>query len=294
MKTLISTDTSCLIDKDGLKKYNISIFPLNVIVDGKEYLDGVTINQAELLKCMRSNQKIQTSTPPIFDVIEYFKGLFEQGYDHIIHFTISSKLSSMYQLFCSVAKEYFEGRLTIIDGYSVSSMMLSHIFFAYDEVGKGTAIEDIVRQIEERKKCGVIVFIPENLVALKNGGRISPTVAVIGDVIGIKPVINLIDGELKKDSMVRNVKKTFKDKIDMCLEKYPASDFDYNFISFDANPSTLHYLIDYAGEKLGAENVIEGIIPINVCAHCGPGTVGLVVSKKINGKSILDFIPKTI
>ena len=43
-------------------------------------------------------------------------------------------------------------------------------------------------------------IIPENLVALKNGGRISPAVAAIGNVIGIKPIINLIDGELKKEN----------------------------------------------------------------------------------------------
>ena len=45
MKVLVSTDTSCLINYDVLKKYEISVFPLNVIIDGEEYLDGVTIKQ---------------------------------------------------------------------------------------------------------------------------------------------------------------------------------------------------------------------------------------------------------
>lgn len=289
-KILISTDTSCLIDNESLKKYEISVFPLNVIVDGEEFLDGITINQAELKEAMRANKKIKTSTPPLGEVVEYFEKLFEKGYEHIIHFTISSKLSSMNQLFNNVASEYFNGKITVIDSYGLSATMLSHVFFAYDEVQKGTEAEQIKEMIEERKKTDYITFIPENLTALKNGGRISPAIATIGNVLGIKPVINLTDGELKKDTMVRNVKKTFTEKIDKALETMPESDYDYTLISFDANEATLNYIYDYAEKKFEKNKLNKGIIPINVCAHCGPGTIGFIVSKKINGKSLSDFV----
>ena len=133
MKTLISTDTSCLVRNDALKKYDISLFPLNVIVDGEEFLDGITINQEQLKLDMRSGKNIKTSTPPLGTIIEYFEGLFEKGYEHIIHFTISSKLSSMYDLFCNVAKQNFEGKITVINSSSVSAVMLSQVFYAYEE-----------------------------------------------------------------------------------------------------------------------------------------------------------------
>ena len=290
MKILISTDTSCLIDNEALKKYDISVFPLNVIVNGEEFLDGVTINQEELKVAMRGGKKIKTSTPPLGEVVEYFEKLLEKGYDHIIHFTISSKLSSMNQLFNNVANENFAGKVTVIDSYGLSATMLSHVFYAYDEVQKGTAVEEIVKNIEERKEGDYITFVPENLTALKNGGRISPAIATIGNMLGIKPVINLDDGELKKDSMVRNVKKTFVEKIDKALETMPASEYDYTLISFDAVQSTLDYICNYADSKLDGKDLNKGIIPINVCAHCGPGTIGLVVSKKINGKPLASFV----
>jgi len=289
MKVLISTDTSCLVNNDGLKKYNISIFPLNVIVDGEEFLDGVTINQDELKVAMRANKKIKTSTPPLGDVIEYFENLFEKGYEHIIHFTISSKLSSMNQLFNNVAEEYFKGKVTIIDSYGLTATMLSHVLFAYDEVNKGTKVEEIVQKIEERKETDYIVFVPENLTALKNGGRISPAIASIGNLLGIKPLITLTDGELKKEGMIKNVKKTFLDKINVKLDNCALKEYDYSLISFDANDAVLDYIKTNAEEKMN-QKLITGIIPINVCAHCGPGTIGLAVSKKINGKSISDFI----
>ena len=115
MKILVSTDSSCLINNEMLKKYEISVFPLNVIIDGEEYLDGITINQDQLCEAMRGKKNIKTSTPAYGTIIDYFDELFAKGYEHIIHFTISSKLSSMYSLFETIAKENYPGKLTVID-----------------------------------------------------------------------------------------------------------------------------------------------------------------------------------
>ncbi len=290
MKILISTDTSCLINYESLKKYDISVFPLNVIINGEEFLDGITIDQTALKDAMRSNKKIQTSTPPLGEVIEYFENLLKKDYDHIIHFTISSKLSSMNDLFTNVAKSNFAGKVTVIDSLCLSSAMLSQVFTAYDMAQNGCSIDEIVKAIEERKGVEDVVFIPENLTALKNGGRISPTIAAIGNTIGIKPVIILKDGSLEKTEMTRKVKLTFINRVDQFVEKYSPVDYDYTFISFDALEANFNYIYDYLQSKIGEQKVISGIIPINVCAHCGPGTMGLLVTKKINGKSLNEFI----
>lgn len=290
MKILVSADTSCLINYDVLKKNNISVFPLNVIIDNKEYLDGITIDQEFLKKEMRDNKVVKTSTPPIGEVVEYFENLFSQGYDKIIHFTISSKLSSMYNLFVNVSKTYFDERIIIIDSYSVSSLMLSHVLLANEEVKKGTGIEKICELVEKRKCDSNVFFIPENLKALKNGGRISPAIAAIGNTLGLKPVILLKDGELVKDTMTRNIKKTFFEKIDVLCKDYLTSEYDYTLISFDANEMIEKSISERIANMIDKGSLIKGIIPINVCAHCGPGTIGLVVSPRINGKSINDYL----
>ena len=289
MKIYISTDTSAKVKKDFFDKYDISVYPLNVIIDGQEFLDGVTIEQDELGKAMRSNKNIKTSTPPLGEIIEYFEKLFAKGYDHIIHFTISSKLSSMYDLFCNVAKQHFEGKLTIVDAYSVSASMLNNVVFAYEEAKNGKSVEEIVSAIEERKKNMHIVFIPENLNALKNGGRVSPTMALIGNTIGIKPVIILKDGELVKEGMTKRARKAIEERIDEIVKKYPALEYDYTVTSFDVELEKLQPIYDLIETKTGKE-VIKGLLPINVCAHCGPGTVGLVISPKINGKSLAEYM----
>ena len=221
MKTLISTDSSCLLTNEVFNNYDISVFPLNVIINGEEFLDGVTINQQQLKEAMRANKKIQTSTPPLGEVIEYFEKLFEKGYDRVIHFTISSKLSSMNQLFNNVAEEYFKGKVTVIDSYCLCTTMLSYVFLAYEETKKGTSPEEIKNIVEERMTDNYLAFVPENLTALKNGGRISPAVASIGNLLGIKPLLLLKEGALEKEGMIKNVKKTFADKLIKIIGIFP-------------------------------------------------------------------------
>ena len=290
MKVALSTDTSCTISKELANKLNIFVFPLNVIINGEEFLDGVTINQDELCEAMRGNKNIKTSTPPPSSVIEYFNDIFDKGYDYVVHFTISSKLSSMNQLFNNISNSEFDGKIIVIDAYSLSAQMLSHVLFAYDEINKGTDIHDIQKLVDERNNGGcVISFIPENLTALKNGGRISPAIAAIGNMIGLKPLIALSDGALVKDAMTRNAKKAFADKLNEIYDSHPISDYDYTVVSFDGSEQLFNFIIKHIETHFEGYKVITQPVAINVCAHCGPGTIGFLVTPKINGKSIADF-----
>ena len=290
MKRLISTDTSAVINYDVFKKNELSVFALNVIVDGQEYLDSVTIDQDTLCTAMRANKSIKTSTPPLGEVISYFEELFSKGYDEIIHFTISSKLSSMNDLFNNVAKNHFPGKLFIVDSYGLSSPMLSQVILASEEMKKGTPTEEILKLVSQRTNDYKAVFIPENLTSLKNGGRISPTIAIIGNVLGIKPVLSMKDGALDKEGTTKQVRKTMIEATKEMFEKFPLEDYDYTLINFDAKPELIEYIKTKIEEDIGQDVLITGLIPINVCAHCGPGTVAILTSRKINGKSLKEFL----
>lgn len=291
MKIALSTDTSCTISKELAKELNIFVFPLNVIVDGEEFLDGVTIDQTQLCSDMRGNKNIKTSTPPPSSVIEYFNEIFAQGYDYVVHFTISSKLSSMNQLFNNISNSEFEGKIIVIDGYSVASHMLSHVLYTHDELSKGRDINEIQKLIDERNNSGCICcFIPESLTALKNGGRISPAIAAIGNMIGLKPVIALADGELVKDGMTRNSKKAFADKLTSLYQDHDIDKYDYSVCSFDGNEQLVNFVCKHIENNFEGYKIKVQPIAINVCAHCGPGTVGIIVTPKINDKSINDYL----
>lgn len=290
MKVALSTDTSCSISKELAKKLNINVFPLNVIVNGEEFLDGVTITQDQLLKDMRSGKTIKTSTPPPDSIITYFTELFKQGYDKIIHFTISSKLSSMNTLFNDISREYFDNKVIVIDSYSVATIMLSFVLHAYELINKDVSPEEIKKIIEAKQSKNIAIFIPENLTALKNGGRISPAIAALCNMIGIKPILLLSDGKLEKDSVTRNVKKSLHERITKAVEEFSPNEYDYTICSFDAEQSLVDFLKNELTSILPNYKTPIQPIAINVCAHCGPGTIGILISKKFENHSITDYI----
>ncbi len=280
MKIAISSDSTCAISQKEAKKLGIYILPLNVIVDGQEYHDDITINQEKLNIMMRNGSKIQTSTPTPYEIETYFDNIFKEGYDKIIHFTISSKLSSMFSLFTITCKEKYGDKIEVIDSLGVCSFMGNIVKHAKKLIDDNSSFEVTVNETKERINKDEIYFVPESLTFLKNGGRVSPAIAVIGNMLGIKPLLKFSDGEIGKQGTVRTYKKAFIEIIEMFKQKQlNPNEYEFHVLEFDAKEAALEL-------KKMVENTFQGFdisiqpISINVCAHCGPGTIGLGYCKK--------------
>ena len=104
-KTIVTCDSTIAISPEKAKEYGLKVLPLNVIVDNVEYHDGVNINYEKLASMMRDNGVIKTSTPTPYEIESFFDKIFAEGYEKIVHFTISSKLSSMFDLFTNITSK---------------------------------------------------------------------------------------------------------------------------------------------------------------------------------------------
>ena len=281
MKIAISSDSTCAISQAEAKEIGIYILPLNVIVDGNEYHDGITINQEKLNKMMRDGSKIQTSTPTPYEIETYFDKIFDEGYDKIIHFTISSKLSSMYSLFTITCKEKYGDKIEVIDSLSVCSFMGNLVKKAKKLADEDNEFNYITTQVKQSINKDQIYFVPESLTFLKNGGRVSPAVAMIGNMLGIKPFLKFHDGEIQKQGTTRTYKKAFHEMIEIYKQENLNPDIDeFHVIEFDSSDAA-DEVVKMVKEAFPNFNVIRTPISINVCAHCGPGTIGLGYCKKV-------------
>lgn len=282
MKIAISSDSTCAISQKEASEIGIYILPLNVIVDGEEYHDGITIDQDKLNKMMRGGSKIQTSTPTPYEIETYFDKIFAAGYDKVIHFTISSKLSSMFNLFTLSCKEKYGDKVIVIDSLSVCSFMGNLVKRAKLLRDEEKDVDYIVKDVTERINKDPIYFVPESLTFLKNGGRVSPAIAVIGNMLGIKPLLKVVDGEIAKQGMVRTYKKAFHEVIQIIKEDNISKDeYEFHVITFDSDEAGLE-VKKMLEESFPDFNIITSPVSINVCAHCGPGTVGFGVCRRWN------------
>lgn len=286
-KIAVSSDTTCAISKENAKKLGLFLLPLNVIVDGVEFHDGIDIDHNTLASKMRGDSDIKTSTPTPFEITSFFDEVFAQGYDKVIHFTISSHLSSMFDLFTKTCADHYGDKVVVINSLAVCSLMLNNVLSTIEDVKKNLPIEEIAKRANQRALDGSVYFIPENLTALKKGGRISPAVAIIGNLIGIKPILIFKEGKIEKDSTTRKIKVALIDRASTLIGKFPADKYDYQIVIFDTNPQLVSFLKSALSDAIPESKIAVTNLSINVCAHVGPGTIGLIAARKIDDKYTL-------
>ncbi|MDD3422761.1 MAG: DegV family protein [Bacilli bacterium] len=274
-KIAISCDTTAALSKEQIKELGIFVLPLNVIVDDKEYHDTVDINPEMLAKMMRGGSSIKTSTPSPVEVYDFFDKIFAKGYEKIIHFTISSKLSSIYNMFTLLCKEKYGDKVIIVDALSVCTYMGATVQHAVKLNNAGVAPEEIAKECIARQGCENIYFIPESLTYLKRGGRISPAAAAFGNLLGIKPVLRFNKGAIEKETTTRSVKQFLPNIVANFKSKnYDPKKWDIHIVIFDC-PTIANLVNESMKENFPEYKIIVSPISINVCAHCGPGTIGI-------------------
>lgn len=286
-KIIISCDTTVALSKEDIAKLNYNVIPLNAIADGIEYHDTVDIDANRLSQMMRNGAKVSTSTPTIGEIESFFDNIFEKTKaDVIIHFTISSKLSSMFSLFTTVCNERYGDKVIVVDSMSICCFIENQIRYATHlvETTDLSAKEIAEKVTADLVKTEGIVFIPDSLEYLKRGGRISPAVAAIAGFIGVIPVLTFGDGVVGKKGVTRTAQKAMATAYKEWEENIANFESDYELVflySDEVVKEKADKLISYIHEFVTKREISLFKISLNVIAHTGPGTFGFGYRKKV-------------
>ena len=192
MKTRIIVDSTA--DMPSELKARVHVVPLMVRFGDEEYVDGVTIDHRTFYEKLTASPVLPTTsqaTPEAF-VAEY-EAARAAGESAVV-ITLSSKLSGTYQSAVIAAQE-FENVYVIDSGTAaMGSGILTELALSLVEAGADAPT--VAATLEAEKRRIVIVALVDTLEYLKRGGRISKTTAFAGSLLGIKPVLSVIDGEI--------------------------------------------------------------------------------------------------
>ncbi|APC80318.1 DegV family protein [Clostridium botulinum] len=209
-KIKIITDSTADLPKDIIEKYDIEVIPLFVSFGDKVYKDGVDIKLEQLFtKIEKENVFPQTSQVNPQRFYEYYKKYIDKGYS-IISIHISSKMSGTYQSAC-LAKDMLDSdNITVIDSNNVTSGLGLLVIKACKLKDEGLSMEEIVKGVKETIPHIKSVLAFETLDYLVKGGRLSKTAGFIGNVLGIKPILAVENGEMVVKDKVRGSKKAIR------------------------------------------------------------------------------------
>ena len=191
----IIADSTCDISKEDARKMGIQIVPISVRFGDEEFLDGVEITHEEFYTRLAECDELPKTSQPSPDAfMKVFNEAVADG-DDVLGIFISSDLSGTYQSACIAASEY-EDKVYVVDSENVTVGEQILVDYAVSLINKNICVEDIVKQLNTMKKRIRLVALLDTLEYLKKGGRISSGAAFLGNVLSIKPVIAIADGEV--------------------------------------------------------------------------------------------------
>lgn len=183
---------------------NLTVMPLTIHFGDEEFRDGVDITHREFFEKLANCSELPKTSlvsPAAFEAA--FDEAAAAG-ETVIALLLSSRLSGTYQSAVIAA----EGRenVYVVDTYNATIGLQILVKYALRLVDEGKSAKEIVAAIEEVKPRVRVMGVPETLEYLRRGGRISKTVAFVGGVLAIKPVLALVDGEVIMIGKARGAK----------------------------------------------------------------------------------------
>ena len=276
---VILTDSACDIVPETLAEWGVKSISLTFRFndEDKEY-DNDGMPSADFYNRMRNGSVAKTSAINSERFRLFFEQELKEGND-VLYLGFSSGLSATYSCGRRAAEElqaeYPEQKILTVDSLSASAGFGLLLYLTLQKKQAGATIEEAAQFAEQTRMHLCHWFTVDDLVYLKRGGRISPTVALVGGVLGIKPVLHMDDeGHLISVSKVRGRKAALK----ALSDKFGELAVDRTgpvYISHGDCIEDARYLENLVKEKYGVKEVYTYYTGAVIGSHSGPGTLAL-------------------
>jgi len=273
MKIKIITDSTSYLDKKYIEDENIRVVPLNYVFDGEDYKEGLKGEFNDFYSKLQSTDLFPTtSQPAIGDFVAAYEEALK-SHDQIVVITLSSKISGTYGSAHVAAEMVDSENIRVVDSLGAAATLRFLVQDAVEMSRKGMDAHRIQEELERKKDKLGIVLTTDTLEYLSRGGRLSSLQAGIGNMLSIKPVIRMLDGELQLVEKTRGKKKA----INRLLACIPEG-VDRISLCHVTNTGEAEKLADTLRQTYpGASVTIDELGPV-IGAHLGPKTLGICYS----------------
>lgn len=270
-KIKIITDSTSYLAREYAAEKDITVVPLKYIFGDESYVEGFKGEFDEFYNKLETSKLFPTTSQP--SAGEFFNAYEEafKNYDEIIVILLSSKISGTYSS-AVTAKSMLEGKkISIIDSETSVSNLKTLVEDAYNMAQEGFSSEEIVEHIEDKKNRMRVFLTTGTLEYLARGGRLSNVQSTLGNLLSIKPILELKNGEIGLIEKVRGSNKVLSN----LLSRIPDDVKQINICQI-SNLELATSVYNTLKEKYpNAKIEIDDIGPV-IGAHLGPKTLGLL------------------
>lgn len=247
-KVKIVTDSSCTMDPELIKKLNLTVVPLSVMVEGVIYTADESFDNAGFMDLMSASKSLpKTSQPPIGLFAETYDELTKDG-SEVLSIHMTERLSGTVEA-ARQASHLAKGKVTVVDSQFIDQSLAHQVIRAAEMAQAGAGLTEIlaeIKNIQEHSKLFIGISTLENLV---KGGRISRATGIVTSLLNVKVVMELKNGNLLPETKGRG-KKTFFKWLDGLKKELAQEKVVRLGISYAGNPSIAEELASSIKEVL--------------------------------------------
>ena len=280
LNTVITSDSTTDLSRELRERYNVSVMPLKITLGDKIYTDGVDITPDHIYAHHdKTGELPKTSATNVGDCLEFFKPFTDAG-KTVIHFTISSEMSSTYNNACLAAEEL--GNVYVIDTKNLSTGGGLLVVAAAEMLNAGLSAKETVEKTRALAPCVDASFVIDSLEYLYKGGRCSALAMFGANLLKLKPCIQVKDGKM-------DVAKKYRGKFSEVLKQYVKDKIsDYSDIELDrvfithagCDPELVNEIVELVKSNVPFKEVFMTRAGCTVSSHCGANTLGVLFIRK--------------
>jgi len=276
-KIKVITDSTSDIPEELVKKYDIDVVPLNIFFGEERYKDGINITAKEVYERLKTqkNPWPKTSQPSAREFLEYYNRAFDQGYETVFSIHISSNLSGTLNS-VNLAKQMLPDKdIIAIDSISVTHPLGLLACEVAKLVKEDKSRDEILNIIENRFRnnnhiCGIV----DTLEYLHRGGRIGRAKKLLGNLLNMKPVLEVADGLVTSFGKTKGFDEGFNNMVRMASKIFEKCFTEEIWLGFAGDNEYTQKYYKAIKELPNAPKEIRVVeIGPTVGVHLGPGVM---------------------
>ncbi len=278
MKIGVVTDSTSDIPAYLAEELEISVIPTILVIDGKEYLDGIGITREEFYTRLPSMKTPPTTAAPsIGDFAKVYDLLLSQGCDSIVSIHAASQLTTIVNV-ARQAAEDFSNKVTCVDSGSLTLGLGFQVIAAAENADLG--LKAVLGAIESTRRRLQISAALDTMEYLKRSGRVPKVVAALGGMLSIKPMIELLDGEVKPIGAVRVTNQADERVLDALLKQGDLERLAVLHTNAEPRAKKLLNAVMERARKSMPRDILMVNVTAVIGAHLGPNGIGFAAIRK--------------
>ncbi len=272
----IVTDSTADLPTELVERYDIAVVPALLAVEGTSYRDGEDMSREEFYRKMPAMQTPPTTAVPSPQVFEdAYASHLDKGASEVLGIIVSSKLSSMYATATSAA-EKFGGRVQTFDSQQLTLGLGFQVLEGAIAAQAGSSMIEVLKIVERARSRVEVLAMINSMEYLKRSGRVSWIQAGVSDVLQIKILLNLEDGEVKSLGRTRTRRNALRQLKEITRSWGPLARLA---VLHSGIPEEASVLAEELKDCSETALLIVDVTTI-IGAHVGPGSMGLAALRK--------------